>query len=55
MAVSIGLSEVRILVFELLHLSYFAFDFDQVCDRLHGFIRAFVSKSLAFDVAFRFN
>ena len=55
MAASIGLSEVRFLVFELLYLSYFASDFDQVCDRLHGFISAFVSDSLSFDVAFRFN
>ena len=55
MAASTGLSEVRFLVFELPYLSYFTSDFDQVRGRLHGFIRACVSDSLVFNVAFRFN
>ena len=30
---------------------YFSFNFDQVCDRLHGLIRACISDWLAFNVA----
>ena len=33
----------------------FSFTFDQVCGRLHGFIRAFITDSLAFNVAVPFS
>ena len=50
MAASIGLLEVRILIFRLLLLSYFTSDFDQVCGRLYGLILglAFQSHLLPF-------
>ena len=47
MAASTGLKEVRILILRLLYLSYFISDFDQVCGRLHGLIRACISVALA--------
>ena len=48
MVASFGLIQVRLLTFELLHLSYFISDFDPVCCRLHGIIRAYLSDSLGF-------
>ena len=55
MAASIGLIEVRILIFGLLYLSYFISNFDQVCGILHDLIRACISDSLAYNVAVPFN
>ena len=49
MVASIGLILVSVLLFELLYLSYFISNFDQVCYRLHGIIRVvYHSDSLAF-------
>ena len=55
MAASIGLIDVRILIFKLLLHSYFISDFDQVCGRLHGLIRVCMSDSHAYEVAVPFN
>ena len=55
MAASIGFMDVRILIFELLSLSYFISDFDQVCGRLHGLIMACISDTHAFKVAVPFK
>ena len=55
MAASIGLKEVRILIFGLVAHSYFISDFDRVCDRLHDLIRACISDSLAFNIAVPFK
>ena len=55
MAASIGLINIRILIFQLLYYSYFLSDFDWVCGRLHGLIWACMSDSLAFNVAISFN
>ena len=46
-----GKIEVRILFFRLLLLSYLLCDFDRVCDRMQGSIRACFIDSLAFYVA----
>ena len=51
MAASIGLFNVRILIFKLLYLSYFIPDFDLACGRLHSLIRACMSDSHAYKVA----
>ena len=55
MAASIGLIDVRSLIFKLLYLSYFISDFDRVCGGLHGLIRACMSVSYAYKVAFLFK
>ena len=55
MAASIGLINVRILIFKLLFLSNFISDFDQVCSRLHGLIRACMSDSHAYKVTVPFK
>ena len=46
MAASKELLEVKKMKFELLSLSYFTFNFDRICGRLHGLIRACISDSL---------
>ena len=55
MVASMGLIDVRILIFKLLKLSYYISDFDQVCGRLHGLIRDFMSDSHAYEVALPFK
>ena len=55
MTASIGLIDVRILIFKLLYLSYFIYDFDQVYGRLHGLIRGCMSDSHAYKVAVPFR
>ena len=42
-------------LYKHLYFSYFSFDFDLVCGRLHGLIRACISDSLAFNVASLFK
>ena len=36
-------------------VTFLSFDFDRVCGRLHGFIRACITDALAFNVAVPFN
>ena len=55
MAASIGLIDVRILIFKLLKLSYFISNFDQVCGGLHGLLRTCMSDSHAYEVAVPFK
>ena len=55
MAASIGLLEVRNLIFRLLELSYFTSDFDRVYSRLHSLLRACISNTLVFYVAVPFD
>ena len=55
MAVSNGLLEVRSLLIGLLLLSYFTSNFDWVCGKLHGLIRACISRSLVIYVAVPFK
>ena len=52
MAASIGLIEVRILIFKLQYLSYLLSDFGHVCDRLYDLIGACISASHAFILFF---
>ena len=49
-AASLDLFEVKILIFKLLYHSYFTFDFNLVCGRFHGLLRACISDSLAYKV-----
>ena len=56
MAASIGVIDVRILIFELVLLSYFISDFDRFFfGRLHDLIRACMSDSHAVKVAVSFK
>ena len=55
MAASIGLIDVRILISDLLYFSYFISDFDWVCGRLHGLIRACMLDSHAYKIAVPFK
>ena len=55
MAASIGLLEVRNLIFRLLELSYFTSDFNRVYSRLHSLLRACISNALVFYVAVPFD
>ena len=54
MEASIGLLEVRILLFRLLKVSYLSSDFDLVCGSLHRWIMACKSDSLAVNVVVPF-
>ena len=47
-------SDVRILIFKLILLSYLISDFDRVCGRLDGLIRACMSDSHAYKAAVPF-
>ena len=52
MAVSIGLTEVRILSSDCYN---FLINFDQVCGRLHGLIRNSILDSIVYSVVVTFN
>ena len=55
MVASIGVIEVRILMFESIYFSYCISDFDRVCDRLHSLIRACMADALGFNIAIPFK
>ena len=52
MVATISLLDGRIYIFELIYVSYFTSDFDQVRSRLHSLIMACISDSIVFNVVF---